>query len=734
MYELSDKVSRPLPNSIQTDLLPSLPNLNEILSQAPMENTVHNIELCITLMSREVTPICMRIRDDFLVKHNLVPNYNNTTSSTSSINYNSISNTNTTVAGTGININTTTPTNISGSTTPWCEKVLTLTRQLSELISWSSSHSQARVPAFIPPGKFSPVRTQLKDQYFTDIEKSEGMYTSTTNNNSSSSNINSSTSSITQNNQNTTTNSNNKHNIHTSEPHVMQYINKLSPHSYKEIISNLYNKDQMLSNVILELSSAQLINNNNTTDNIQNLYNNINNIIKKYIQQDSELYTTGSNILQIYDIIGKIKIDFLSLLTPYNKNIYDFSKNEQKEIIKIQQNNNNLINNMEKTVEYSKLTEIAWKHLKACVRDFHTLAAEYIIKLTNNNNSSNNNSSSSNYNNYSNNNTTIYRNNNTTTSTTTSSSTNQLPPPPELILQIADDSEVIYKIGNNIIEKYYNQRIQYIHNNSILTIINNKIIEINNNNEKDEKERINFIRKICKNLDRVLKDQRYLYVRTVTNKTRFIHLNFETYINNNNTNNNNNNNNNTIQCNIFPCTTIPLHMTKLLNSYILLDRSNKIKDYFQTIKLFISSHNICDPAGGYLSTTAWYCMGLHVLLYYNILPNIHIHTLYIGCDIHTTTTTSTTNNNCINENSTNNTTSSTDNDNIPDTLSNEYIDSLAEIPLLVLLDLFFRYYVEVVNIFTSIITLRDGENMLLPKVKWPNNAVLWRISIEVRKR
>ena len=481
MYELSDKVSRPLPNSIQTGLLPSLPNLNEILSQAPMENTVHNIELCITLMSREVTPICMRIRDDFLMKHNLVPNYNNTTSSTSSINYNSISNTNTTVAGTGMNINTNTSTNISGSSTPWCEKVLTLTRQLSELISWSSSHSQARVPAFIPPGKFSPVRTQLKDQYFTDIDKSESLNASTTNNNGGSNIITSSTSSITQNNQNTatTTSSTNnyKHNIHTSEPHVMQYINKLSPHSYKEIISNLYNKDQMLSNVILELSSAHLINNNTTTDNIQNLYNNINNIIKKYIQQDSELYTTGSNILQIYDIIGKIKIDFLSLLTPYNKNIYDFSKNEQKEIIKIQQNNNNLINNMEKTVEYSKLTEIAWKHLKACVRDFHTLAAEYIIKLTNNNNNSNsnnnnNNNNSSNYNNnYNSNNTTIYRNNNTTTST------NQLPPPPEVILQIADDSELIYKIGNNIIEKYYNQRIQYIHNNSNIYFLIQRIFK-----------------------------------------------------------------------------------------------------------------------------------------------------------------------------------------------------------------------------------------------------------------
>jgi hypothetical protein len=66
----------------------------------------------------------------------------------------------------------------------------------------------------------------------------------------------------------------------------------------------------------------------------------------------------------------------------------------------------------------------------------------------------------------------------------------------------------------------------------------------------------------------------------------------------------------------------------------------------------------------------------------------------------------------------------------PKELSAEYRERIQATSLLVLLDLFLRYYVEQMNLFTSVVTLRE-QGAVLPKVEWPANPVLWRISIEV---
>jgi len=165
---------------------------------------------------------------------------------------------------------------------------------------------------------------------------------------------------------------------------------------------------------------------------------------------------------------------------------------------------------------------------------------------------------------------------------------------------------------------------------------------------------------------------------------------------------------------VIACNPMPIQMTQLLYDYITLDPSGKVRDYLQTIKLFASSHHISDPAGGYLSITAWYVMALHVLLKHKLVPNIHMSRLYRhtkeGGGVATTVTIS-------------------PRPPTPVTLTEDQQAVLVETPLLVLLDLFFRYYVEQIDIFSSIVTLRD-EGSLMPKSKWPANPVLWRISIE----
>ena len=120
----------------------------------------------------------------------------------------------------------------------------------------------------------------------------------------------------------------------------------------------------------------------------------------------------------------------------------------------------------------------------------------------------------------------------------------------------------------------------------------------------------------------------------------------------------------------------------------------------------------------YLSLIGWDTMILHVLLVYQFVPNVHDNLIF----------------NCPGESS------EIDDVSIGNEIfhpfafplqkmDNRYISKLESISLLELIDIFFRYFVEVFDIFKSVITLR-GQGQVIEKPNWEISSVLWRLSIE----
>jgi hypothetical protein len=624
MYELSDKVSRPLEEGALKRLTNSTGQATGDVVVMPPECSVRNIEHCISLMSRNVSPVCAKIRDEFHQRNHL-------------------------------------PAPPAGAA--WCEKVLTLTRQLQELIAWSSPHCQARVPMFAPSGKFF------------DMESTTAM---------------SPTSAAGA----------------AGESKGFDFLSKLTPTAAAELLAALPLKDAVLLEVSHHLSNAAMA--AHLPDVETSLQMTLHKLIHQSVAGDCSLSLCGASALGLNDVLGKVKLDFAALSTPHHVNFYDLSPEEQQLELVRQEALTQQLRELERAVEAEKLTEIAWKHLKACARDFHTQSQEYILKLTTAKDGNGGGYGAQGGYGYGANNPyggvqAPYGQNGT-------GYWQQYPqgpygagagytagPPPELILQIAEDAELMRRMGDGVVEKYQTVRTDRATALPVLAQITQKIEEVQDAIERPERERTNFVRRFCKSLDRALKDQRFLYVRVVSNKVRFTHVNFEQQLSPHAT----------VSCNVIACNPMPIQMTQLLYDYLALDASGKIRDYFQTIKLFVSAHQIADPAGGYLSTTAWYVMALHVLLRYNIVPNIHMHRLYLSASASRPAA-------------------------VRAELSAAQQEKLSNTPLLVLLDLFFRYYVEQVNIFTSTVTLRN-RGTVLPKTRWPTNPVLWRVSVEVRR-
>lgn len=668
--------------------LPPLPPIT------PPDCSVRNIEMCIALMSRNVSPICAKIREDYYAAHRL-------------------------------------PSPQLGSN--WCDKVLTLTRQLQELIAWSSPHCQARVPAYVPSRRYSFAPNATKDMLFTDRSLTEGANTS---------------------------------NTVPSEPKVIDFISALSPNTATEIVTALKLKDATLCEVLRQIGSGGM-HAKMPHDLESSIQLNLHKVIHQSISGDCSIVLCGATVLGLSDAQSKIKLDFAALAAPYHTNTHDLSVEEQRADLARYYEVQEQMRELERAVEGDKLTEIAWKHLKACARDFHTQSQDYIIKLTS---SAENQGQGRNFNHGGHNNGYDYQNHHTQHHSNSNSNnyhnkyvlqppqygerayTNPQYPggagtsptagslPPELILEIAEDAECIRKIGDALVEKYFAQRMERTASAPIINQILRKVEEIQESQEKAERERVNFVRKFSKSLDRVLKDNRYLYVRMVSNKARFTHINFEHQVAPHLQ----------VSVNVIGCNPLPVQMTELVSDYINLDGTGKVRDFLQTVKLFASSHHISDPASGYLSSTAWYVMALHVLLKNGLLPNLH-HNRLFGAFKPTTpqsnNSNSSTPNHPTNTNHTNNSTTTTTTTitntqplsartttprapYTPRELPNEYRERLQGTSLLVLLDLFFRYYVEQVNLFTSVVTLRE-QGALLPKVEWPANPVLWRLSIEV---
>lgn len=140
--------------------------------------------------------------------------------------------------------------------------------------------------------------------------------------------------------------------------------------------------------------------------------------------------------------------------------------------------------------------------------------------------------------------------------------------------------------------------------------------------EAADNEKSQSIRKALKACEKLFKDAGFLNVRTVLNKTRFLHLKYSIPLENLR---------DVVQCSLFMSNLLPIQSTDLIHAYISLDKTGKVKDYLRIIRLFVKYHQICDATYGYLTTYAWMVMALHVLLRFELIPNIHSNFIY-RCD------------------------------------------------------------------------------------------------------
>jgi hypothetical protein len=161
---------------------------------------------------------------------------------------------------------------------------------------------------------------------------------------------------------------------------------------------------------------------------------------------------------------------------------------------------------------------------------------------------------------------------------------------------IKTDNASLRDTADNYLETLQRRKEQtHVNNPQILDQLRSYEI-LTDSLERHETERFTTLRKISKIIEKLLKDCGYFNVRLVTHKTRFLHLKFmhnEFQIPEG------------IPCTLFVHNVLPLQSTDLLNAYMSIDKSNKIRDFLHVIKLFVKSHRICDASAGFLSSYAW---------------------------------------------------------------------------------------------------------------------------------
>ena len=324
----------------------------------------------------------------------------------------------------------------------------------------------------------------------------------------------------------------------------------------------------------------------------------------------------------------------------------------------------NIMKQCERIVELDLLSDNAIKHVKACIKDFIAAIGELLSAVR---------SFTSNRGNF----------------------------PPEFLQQnyqylmmlnssIEEDTEHLRVSGERFLEKFEAVKLNRMRTYPSLPVIISKIELLQDSIDKDDKEKNGFIRKTAKAIEKPIRDAGFAQVRCMTTRARFVHINFVAY-------------DNRMRINV-PCTVVlenelPLQGTLLIREYMRYDRSGKIRGFFSIIKKFVKSHKICDVSTGFLSMFAWYIMGLHVLLRFNYIPNIHQHGLSFD-----------------------------ENPYGPEYMAfaNAKINN---VHIMELLDRFFRYYVEDFDTFLRVVSIQ-GQGEILRKADWPKNPVLWRISIE----
>ena len=422
-------------------------------------------------------------------------------------------------------------------------------------------------------------------------------------------------------------------------------------------------------------------------------------LVQAHISTDISMSLCGSTALGLPSTDFKCVVDYSLTIGPYQQNIYDYTPAKQRESAKRYNATMHEKRQLEMTTEDDRCLDELMRQLNSLIADIQQQAREYINKLTfdvvaiavaasqsstmtggivgsGNNNSNNHRFQQS------------------------------------LLL----DLDAFYKIGIEVIHARNDYRMQRIRELPLLPLALTRLGAINEQLEVDEMLRITHVKKHMKALSKCLKEVGLKQVSIISNRARFLHINYvheeKSHLQLQ------------LPVNVIVSNPTALHTTKLIDAYMGIDKSGKVHSFLHALKLIVCSQGMADPANGYLSVTAWYIMALHVLLRLEYVPNIHMHCMFLCSkqqqqpkegrsvtlfDLSSDVDYKSSSCGCF---------------------PVQYTQKLQSVSVIALLDSFFRYFLEQLDLFSSVVTLRD-KGVTLSKREWTKGAVLWRMSIEV---
>jgi hypothetical protein len=488
--------------------------------------------------------------------------------------------------------------------------------------------------------------------------------------------------------------------------------------------------DSILLSCINEGNTVVNLNALNPTsiDFISNVENKMIFILKKQLSEEIAVKRCGSNVMatSFFETGIELDYDILNILPkPSSENQASppsvgsaANKEEEEQSIK----------ELESVVQVELLYEAALKHVKACVKDFTVGVNEFIKYMENPtpvdpmNAMMNNNMNSLNNSNHG-----VDRGGGGGAGGVGIATPAAERPPMHYLKNLTNlvvlDAEEIHNLGEKCLMGILERKNERITNHyPILQLVLNKIENYYEESERDEKAKTSNLRKIIKSLEKTFKDQSnnlsghgnnnnqnnvFQNVKSITNRSRFIILKFQSY---------DARNRQPINFTLSLESPLPLQGTELLRNILKYDSTGKLKLFLNTIKKFVKSHRIYDPINGFLSIFTWYVMGIHMLIKFKYLFYVHGKSFLD---------------------------SNYSDGNFPqmnlEQKNFQYmcLTQLSRTSIMELLDKFFRYYVEEFDTFKNIVSIRNVYHPvdcsplpLMTKTVWKKNPVLWRLSVE----
>lgn len=582
MYELSDKICKIGSRSNGNTNGTSNDSSNDSTGNFVLDNPEQGINWCISLIVHVCIPFCQNVAELFglselqrsispmvsppLTPHNNTGGYNSsraggadTTSTSGSSN----------VGGIGI-----------------CERTYTLNRQLQELLQWTKMDGQTQVPLVFPR---------------RDSAQSGGG----SSNSSSSKNSNSEDTDC----------------VRSGGNALKQQQQQHVPYVQPPPQQSLYHLDEVLVATVAEMTQIppQLF---APSAAIESIRSNLQRILSLPFGMNVSVNLCGSLVAGLPDPEPKLSADFLAENgSPIAFNVYNLPLPDQKADALWRFNVREEFKMLENSIECDSTSELAMKHLRACVKDFQTFSTQLYNNLCGvMNNIHNQNQqqqqqfqgpSSSSY----------YGQQQQQQQSGSMVSPRLLAKVDSIMGIIPEDIECMHVIGEAVVEKYINIKLQRIRQHPNILLVMKRMECLQDALDNEESFRMNETRRDVKMAEKSLKDNNnnYASVRSFVHKTRYHHVQFMPRQEPGRP---------AITCSLYLHNPVPVQATSFLLAYLSLDKSGLVREFVQTVKVFAKSHGIADPSKGFLSSFAWEVMALHVLLHYGFLPNIHSPFIY----------------------------------------------------------------------------------------------------------